>query len=300
MRTDINRAGEMAVFVQVVERGGFSSAARALRMTPSAVSKLISRLEARLGVRLLNRSTRKLQLSAEGSAFYDRATRILADLDEAERSASAGEKPAGRIRINTSASFGNHILAPLLPAFFAAYPAINLDIVQTDAVIDLLGERTDVAIRSGPLKSSSLFARKLGATPMVIVAAPSYLARHGTPTTFTELEMHNRLGFSYSRTLDGWPLNHNGAIVDLLPNGNAQASNGEALRHLAIGGAGLTRLASYTVRADIAEGRLVPVMPACDTGYLEEVHAVYVGQGGHLPARVRVLLDFLSEQARVR
>jgi DNA-binding transcriptional LysR family regulator len=299
MRTDINRAGEMAVFVAVVERGGFSTAARALRMTPSAVSKLIARLEARLGVRLLNRSTRTLQLSAEGSAFYDRATRILADLDEAERSASAGEQPAGRIRINTSASFGNHILAPLLPAFFAAYPAINLDVVQTDAVIDLLGERTDIAIRSGPLKSSGLIARKLGATPMVIVAAPSYLARHGTPTTFAELETHNRLGFSYSRTLDGWPLNHNGAVVNLLPNGNVQASNGEALRHLAIGGAGLTRLASYTVRTDIAEGRLVPVMPACDTGYLEEVHAVYVGQGGHLPTRVRVLLDFLAEHARL-
>ncbi|WP_240230464.1 LysR family transcriptional regulator [Devosia lacusdianchii] len=299
MRTDINRAGEMAVFVAVVERGGFSTAARALRMTPSAVSKLITRLEARLGVRLLNRSTRTLQLSAEGSAFYDRATRILADLDEAERSASAGEQPAGRIRINTSASFGNHILAPLLPAFFAAYPAINLDVVQTDAVIDLLGERTDIAIRSGPLKSSGLIARKLGATPMVIVAAPSYLARHGTPTTFAELETHNRLGFSYSRTLDGWPLNHNGAVVNLLPNGNVQASNGEALRHLAIGGAGLTRLASYTVRTDIAEGRLVPVMPACDTGYLEEVHAVYVGQGGHLPTRVRVLLDFLAEHARL-
>lgn len=299
MRTDINRAGEMAVFVAVVERGGFSTAARALRMTPSAVSKLITRLEARLGVRLLNRSTRTLQLSAEGSAFYDRATRILADLDEAERSASAGEQPAGRIRINTSASFGNHILAPLLPAFFAAYPAINLDVVQTDAVIDLLGERTDIAIRSGPLKSSGLIARKLGATPMVIVAAPSYLARHGTPTTFAELETHNRLGFSYSRTLDGWPVNHNGAVVNLLPNGNVQASNGEALRHLAIGGAGLTRLASYTVRTDIAEGRLVPVMPACDTGYLEEVHAVYVGQGGHLPTRVRVLLDFLAEHARL-
>ena len=299
MRTDINRSGEMSVFVEVVERGGFSAAARALRMTPSAVSKLIGRLETRLGVRLLNRSTRKLQLSAEGSTFYDRATRVLADLDEAELAASASERPAGRIRVNTSASFGNHILAPLLPKFFDAYPLITLDLAQTDAVIDLVGDRTDVAVRSGPLKSSGLFARKLGATPMVIVGAPSYLARSGVPTSLAELQAHNRLGFSYSRTLDGWPLRHDGEIVRLLPNGNVQASDGEALRHLALAGGGLTRLARYTVQADIIAGRLVPVMPECDTGYLEEVHAVFVGQGGHLPARIRVLLDFLAEHARV-
>lgn len=300
MRTDINRAGEMAVFVQVVERGGFSAAARALHMTPSAVSKLITRLEARLGVRLLNRSTRALQLSAEGRAFYERSARILADIDEAERAAGLGEQPAGRIRVNTSASFGNHILAPLLPAFFAAYPAISLDIVQTDAVIDLLNERTDLAIRSGPLKSSGLFARKLGATPLWILGAPSYLEHHGTPHSFAELEAHNRLGFSYSRSQDGWPLRHDGTVVHLRPNGSVQSSDGEALRHLAIGGVGLVLLASYTVQDDIAAGRLVRVMPSCDTGYLEEVHAVYVGQGGHLPARIRALLDFLGEHARLR
>ena len=299
MGASINRTGEMAVFVQVVECGGFSSAARVLRMTPSAVSKLVTRLEARLGTRLLNRSTRRWELSAEGSAFCDRATRILADIDEAEQAAGVSERPAGRIRLNTSASFGNHVLAPLLPVFFSAYPAIHLDIVQTDAVVDLLGERTDVAIRSGPLKNSGLFARKLGASAMWIVGAPAYLQHHGTPRTLAELETHNRLGFSYSRTLDGWPLRHNGEVLHLRPSGRVQASDGEALRHLALAGVGLTLLSAFTVRADIAAGRLVRVMPSCDTGYLEEVHAVYVGQGGHLPARVRVLLDFLGERALV-
>lgn len=299
MRHDVNRSGEMAVFVQVVERGGFSAAGRALRMTPSAVSKLISRLEARLDVRLLNRSTRKLQLTAEGSAFYDRSTSVLADLDEAERAASAGERPAGRVRLNTSASFGTHVLGPVLAQFFDAYPDISIDLVHTDAVIDLLGERTDVAIRSGALKSSGLFARKLGATPMLIVGSPAYLTRHGTPTTIAELEQHNRLGFSYARQVDGWPLLDSGDTVLMIPNGNVQANNGEALRLLAINGVGLTRMASYTVTADIAAGRLVPLLQHCDTGYLEEVHAVYLGQGGHLPARVRVLLDFLAEHARV-
>ena len=299
MRLEINRAGEMEVFVRVVENGGFSAAARTLRMTPSAVSKLIARLEARLGTRLINRTTRKLQLTAEGSVFYERSTRILADLDEAERTAGVGEQPVGRIRLNTSASFGTHILAPLVASFLERYPGISLDIVHTDAVINLLDERTDVAIRSGPLKSSGLFARKLGATPMLIVAAPSYLARFGTPTTLAELEAHSRLGFCYSRTVDGWPLIDNGRTVALPPNGSVQASDGEALRHLAIGGAGLVRLASFTVRADIAAGRLVAVMQASNPGDLEEVHAVFIGQGGHLPARIRALLDFLAETARV-
>src|SRR5690606_14942561 len=151
-----NRSGEMEVFVRVVELGGFSHAARALQMTPSAVSKLIARLEARLGARLLNRSTRQLQLTPEGCAFYERATRILADLEDAERAVGVGEQAVGRVRINTSASYFNHVLAPVLPQFIALYPGVSLDIVQTDAVVDLLAERTDVAIRAGPLKSSSL------------------------------------------------------------------------------------------------------------------------------------------------
>ena len=299
MRQDINRAGDMAVFVEVVEQRSFSAAARALRITPSAVSKLIARLETRLEVRLINRSTRTLELTAEGSAFYARATTILADLDDAERAARAGEQPAGRIRINTSASFGNHILAPLLPAFFAAYPAITLDVVHTDTVIDLLGERTDVAIRSGPLKSSSLFARRLGATPMLIVGAPDYLARHGTPTSLSELSGHNRIGLRYAREKDGWLLSDSSKTVTLPTIGNIVASDGEAVRHLALGGVGLARLAGFTIRADLAAGRLAEAMAAHNGDDREEVHAVYVGQGGHLPARIRALLDFLAEHARV-
>jgi DNA-binding transcriptional LysR family regulator len=194
-----NRSGEMEVFVRVVDLGGFSPAARAANMTPSAVSKLITRLEARLGARLLNRSTRQLQITPEGCAFYERATRILADLDEAERAAGAGEQPVGRVRINTSASYATHILAPLLPQFLALHPGVTLDIVQTDAVVDLLAEGADVAVRAGPLKSSSLVARKLGETALTIVAAPSYLERCGEPRTIAELERHNRLGFGDTR-----------------------------------------------------------------------------------------------------
>lgn len=178
-RVEANRSGEMEVFVRVVEEGGFSAAARAARMTPSAVSKLVARLEGRLGARLVNRSTRALQLTPEGCAFYERATRILADIEDAERRAGAGEQPVGRIRLNTSASYATHVLAPVLPEFLERHPGVTLDLVQTDAVVDLLAERTDVAVRAGPLKSSRLVARKLGETGMVIVGAPAYLAQIG-------------------------------------------------------------------------------------------------------------------------
>lgn len=294
-----NRSGEMEVFVRVVEFGGFSPAARAENMTPSAVSKLIARLEARLGARLLNRSTRQLQLTPEGCAFYERATRILADLEDAERAAGTGEQPVGRVRINTSASYANHVLVPLLPDFLALHPGVTLDIVQTDAVVDLLAQRMDVAIRAGPLKSSSLVARKLGETALIIVAAPAYLDRCGEPRTIADLERHNRLGFGYARAVDGWPLRENGETITVPATGRVQASDGEGLRHLALAGVGLGRLAAFTVREDIAAGRLVPVLGHLDAGGREAFHAVHVGQGRPLPSRVRALLDFLAENGRV-
>ncbi|MBZ9935590.1 LysR family transcriptional regulator [Mesorhizobium sp. BR1-1-16] len=298
-RLEVNRSGEMEVFVRVVELGGFSPAARAARMTPSAVSKLIARLEARLGARLLNRSTRQLQLTSEGCTFYERATRILADLEDAERVAGVGEQAIGRVRVNTSASYFSHILAPALPAFLALHPGVTLDVVQTDAVVDLLAERTDLAIRAGPLKSSSLVARKLGETALMIVAAPSYLERYGEPRSIADLERHNRLGFGYTRAVDGWPLRENGEVVTVPATGRVQASDGEGLRQLALSGVGIARLAGFTVRADIAAGRLISVLDDLDTGEMEAFHAVYVGQGGPLPSRVRALLDFLAENGRV-
>jgi DNA-binding transcriptional LysR family regulator len=300
-RIDVNRSGEMEIFVRVVEQGGFSPAARVCRMTPSAVSKLIARLEARLGTRLINRSTRKFLLTAEGCAFYERATRILADLEDAERGASSGERPVGRIRLNTSASYATHVLAPVLPAFLDLYPGVSLDIVQTDTVIDLFADRTDVAVRAGPLKSSSLVARKLGETAMIIVASPAYLERFGEPKTIAELESHNRLGFGYARAVEGWPLRDPTRVeIVVAPSvGRVQASDGEGLRQLALGGVGLARLSAFTVRRDIAAGRLAPVMEAFNPGDQEVFHALYVGQGGPSPSRVRALLDFLAEKGKI-
>lgn len=293
---DINRSGEMEVFARVVELGGFSAAARAFRMSPSAVSKLVARLETRLGVRLINRSTRKLQLTPEGTAYYDRALRILDDLNTAEREAAAGATPRGRLRVNTSVPFGMHSLLPLLPGFLAQYPGVTVDVSLTDTVVDLLEERADIAIRVGPLRESRLLARKLGESRTVVVAAPAYLAEHGTPRTPADLRKHNMLGFCFSRQIEGWPFRDSkGGIVTVPPVGNALVSDGEAMQRLAVAGAGLARLARFHVDHDIAAGRLVPVLEDFNPGDLEAIHAVFVGHGGQLPARVRALLDYLVE-----
>ena len=298
-RLDVNRSGEMEVFVRVVDLGGFSAAARAFRMTPSAVSKLVARLEKRLGARLVNRSTRRLQLTPEGVTFYERSVRILAELDEAERGAATSATPQGRLRVNASVPFGRHFLLPLVPGFLAQYPAVCLDLVLTDEVVDLLEERTDVAIRSGPLKSSDLVARKLGDTRMVIVGAPAYLKRSGLPVTPKDLERHNLLRFGYARAVEGWPLVERGAPVVVMPRGNAHASDGEALRQLALGGLGLARLAAFQVKEDIAAGRLVAVLEDHNPGDTEAIHAVFLGAGGQLPSRVRAFLDYLSAKVRL-
>jgi len=298
-RLDVNRFGEMEVFVRVVEQGGFSAAARSGGLTPSAVSKLVARLEARLGTRLVNRSTRRFQLTPEGGAFYERSVAVLADLDEAERAASVGAQPSGRLRINTNVPVGTHLLLPIVPAFLACHPQVSLDIALTDRVVDLFEDRTDVALRSGPLKNSRLVARKLGRTRLMVVASPAYLARAGTPRTPAELAQHNCLAFSYTRAVNGWPFVRRGRRTEFMPQGNTQISDGEALRAVTVAGLGLARLAEFQVRADLDAGRLVPVLEDYDARESEDIHAVYVGHGAHLPARVRAFLDFLVAHVKV-
>jgi DNA-binding transcriptional LysR family regulator len=298
-RLDVNRSGEMEVFTRVVELGGFSTAARAFRMTPSAVSKLVARLEARLGVRLINRSTRKLQLTPEGSTFYERALRILDEISAAEREAAIGATPSGLLRVNTSVPFGLRLLLPLLPDFAKRYPDIKVEVVLTDLVVDLLEERADVAIRVGLMRESRLLARKLGESRMVVVASPGYLKERGTPKTPEDLADHNLLRFGFAKWENGWPFKIGGETIAVMPSGNALVSDGEAMQHLAVAGMGLARLARFHVEADIKAGRLVPVLEAFNPGDIEPIHAVFVGHGGQLPARVRAFLDYLVETVRL-
>jgi DNA-binding transcriptional LysR family regulator len=295
-RPEVNRSGEMEVFVRAVELGGFSLAGRALRMTPSAVSKLVARLERRLGARLINRSTRKLLLTAEGGAFFERAHRVLADLDEAERAVAAGAVPRGLVRVNCNVPFGLHRLLPLVPRFTAAHPEVRLDIALTDRVIDLMDERADVAIRVGSMRPSQLMARKLGQSRMAVVAAPTYLARRGVPQTPYDLDAHNCIAFNFARHVDEWSFVVDGTHVSLPARGDVVAGDGEISRRLALAGQGVTRLSLFHIRPDIKAGRLVPMLEAYNPGDVEEVNVVYVGHGGRLPARVRAFIDFLAEE----
>ena len=299
-RSDVNRSGEIEVFVRVVERGTLSAAGSLLGMTPSAVSKLISRLENRLGVRLLHRTTRKLQLTPEGAAFYENGVRILGEIETAEREAAAGAVPRGRLRVNCNVPFGQHYLMPMIPAFLAQHPEVAVDVMLTDRVVDLLEERADVAIRAGPLRDSQLIARKLWQSRMVVVAAPAYLAAHGMPKTPAELAGHNCLDFCFARIVEGWPfLNHDGRALTVAPQGNSLVSDGEAMRLLALSGLGVARLSRFHIVGDIKAGTLVPVLEEFNPGDEEPLHAIYVGQGGHVPARVRAFLDFLAANVRL-
>ncbi len=299
-RSEVNRSTEMEVFVRVVETGGLSAAARALRITPSAVSKLIARLETRLGARLLNRSTRKLQLTPEGTSFYTRSVQVLADIDEAEREVTAGAAPRGRVRVNSNVGLGRQLLLPLVPDFLAKHPEVTLDIVLTDQVVDLLDERADVALRVGDLQSSSLMARKLGESRAVVVASPDYLARRGVPMTLQDLSQHDQLDFNFTRSVRNWPFLGTDGQVAYLPGVAAvQVGDGESLRELALAGAGLARMSVFSAARDIAAGRLVPVLEAFNPGDVLEVHVVFLGQGGRLPARVRAFIDYLVENLRL-
>ncbi|MGX1788948.1 LysR family transcriptional regulator [Bosea sp. NPDC055332] len=297
-----NRSGEMEVFAAVVERGGFSAAAKIFSMTPSAVSKLVTRLEGRLGARLVNRSTRKLQLTAEGQAFHQRCVTILSDIAEAECEAAAGKAPRGRVRVNANVAFGNQVLLPLVPAFLTEHPELSIDLVFTDQVVDLIEERADIAIRvaPGPLRGNQLMARKIGESAVAVVASPDYLARHGEPRTPAELAKHNLIGFNFARSVEGWPFRVDGALISIAAVGNTQVGDGEIARQLAVAGIGLARLGRFHVEAEIAAGRLVTVLDDFNPGDIEVIHAVYLGQGGFVPARMRAFIDFLARNVKIR
>jgi DNA-binding transcriptional LysR family regulator len=288
-----NRTGEMQVFLRVVETGSFSEAARVLGMTPSTVSKLISRIEARLGVRLVERSTRQLSLTTEGQIYYERSQSLLNDLDLIEQELSHGAAATGgRVRINASVGFGVQGLEPILPDFWRAYPNIVVDLSLSDEIVDLYLDRTDIAFRVGPLTNSGMIARRIGAARRKIVASPAYLDRHGTPRTVDDLSQHNCLSFNFRRSAPVWPLKEGGRVVDRVVNGSLLANNGETVRRMALAGVGLGRLGDYHVRADIAAGRLVEVLADAVEPDHEEIHAVFLG-GARMPQRVRVFLDFV-------
>ena len=291
-----NRTGEIEAFLRTVEGGSFAAAAKTLRQTPSAVSRSVARLEARLGVRLLTRTTRSLAVTPEGERFRLQAQKLLLDLDELERSFAADKsEPRGRLRVSASTPFGIHQLLPVLPEFLQRYPKITVDLSLTDALVDLVGERTDVAIRHGPLRDSSLRARKLGSSGWIVAASPEYLQRHGTPQTPDDLEAHNCLNFNFRRSVEGWTFRAGSRTRQCHIAGNFLGNSGEALRLMCLGGAGIARLGEFLIGADVRAGRLVPLLQNYIPTDSEDVHALYIGHA-RLAARVRVFMDFLVER----
>lgn len=297
MLSPSDRTRALEVFVAVAVEGSFSAAGRRLGLTPSAVSRTVDRLEQRLGVRLLLRTTRAQTLTAEGHAYLCAARRILTDLDEAEQAIADQGAPRGRLRVSASQSHGRLCVVPLLGEFAARYPHILVDINLTDGVADIAAGEADVGIRFGPLADSPLTARRLGTTRRVIVASPDYLVRHGVPRVPEDLLAHNCLNFNFRRAEPVWPFRKDGCDYALSVSGNLEANNGETLGQLASAGVGVTRVGAFSVAAEIEDGRLVPLLEAYNPDDVEEIHAVFAG-GATMPARVRVFVDFLVERLR--
>jgi DNA-binding transcriptional LysR family regulator len=293
-----NRAGEMEVFVTAAELQSFSAAGRRLKLSPSAVSKLVTRIEDRLGTRLLVRSTRTMKLTPEGEVYLTRAQRILAEIAETEQIVAGGGKmvPRGLLRINASVGFGERCLLPVVPEFLALYPEVQLDISLTDGVIGLIEERTDIAIRSGPMSDSTLKARKILESRRVIVASPDYLKAYGAPKTPQDLAHHNCFSFNFGRSLNEWPFRDPGSssVYRLLISGNTTVNSGMIMRRLCLAGSGLGRVGQFHVQPDIDAGLLVPVLEEYNAEDIELIHAVFAGHE-HLAARIRAFIDFIGE-----
>ena len=287
------RSDELQIFVSVIECGSISAAAEQVGQTPSAVSRTLSRLEAKLDTTLINRTTRRMDLTEEGKYFFEQAKVILAQMEELEeRLSSRQKKPAGRLRINAAVPFMLHGIVPYIAEFRALYPEIQLELNSDDLIIDLLEQSTDIAIRIGVLADSTLHARSLGCTPLHILASPEYISQFGAPTTVAELADHTLLGFSQTETLNHWPLRHVEGDRWLIQPSIA-ASSGETVRELALQGQGICCLSNFMTANDIDAGRLVPVLEAFNSGYRQPIHAVFY-RNSQLALRIQCFLDFIQ------
>lgn len=290
----MDRLRAFEIFATVVGRGSFTRAADALETSPANVTRYVNELEAYLGTRLLNRSSRRLSLTESGEALYERSKSILEDVADAEALASATSvRPRGRLRINAPVSFGILHLAGLWPAFMRQHPDIELDVTLSGRVVDLVEEGVDLAVRISRAGSHSHAARKLATSRNLLCAAPSYVKAHGQPQTPADLAGHRCMGYSYAATADEWHFSDVGGKAHAVKVNCAMHSNdGDTLRIAAVAGQGVIWQPTFLIGPDIAAGRLVPLMPGyrmADT----DVLAVYPSRR-HLSAKVRVMIDFLA------
>ncbi|TPE52720.1 LysR family transcriptional regulator [Amaricoccus solimangrovi] len=294
----MDRLTEMEAFVQVVDHGGFTEAARKMGLSKSAISKHVSALEARLAVRLLNRTTRRVSPTEVGLAYYDRARTVLADAAEADEMVTAMQAtPKGSLRISAPVSFGISHLSDAIARFLCAYPDVDAHMVLDDRYVEIVAEGFDLAIRIGQLEDSSLKARKLAETTRRLVAAPDYVARMGAPKTLDDLHRHQLLHYSNLATGNFWRLRApSGEERQIRVGGRLTVNNGDSLMRAAEMGLGIALLPSFIIRGAIREGRLVELLPDRAVESLG-VFAVYP-EGRFAQPKLRAFIDFLAEHFR--
>ena len=283
---------QISTFVEVVAKGSLSAAARAEGIAPAMIGRRLDALEARLGVKLLQRTTRKLALTNEGAAFLEDCQRILAELEDAESAVSErSARATGHLLLSAPAGFGRQHVAPLLPSFLAEHREVTINLNLSDRVVDVVGEGIDVAIRIASLSDSSLVAVKLADNRRVLVGSPAYLKRNGTPKTLADLAKHNCLAISSEGSQRGWTFLDNGKPVTLKVVGNMVCNDGQVLHDWALSGKGLAWRSMWEVGGEIAAGRLRTVLDQHEAPG-NDIHAVFA-QRRHLPLRIRAFVDFL-------
>ena len=283
---------DIEVFVQVVEDGDFSAAARTLALTPSTVSKSIARLENHLGRRLFHRSSRSMGLTPEGQSFLEAAHRVLDAMEEAEAVVSA--TPSGTLRVRSVPTFARYQVAPLMPAFRRLYPKLRVEFMLSNERTAWLDDGADVAIASGDLPSSSLIARRIASSRWIICASPRYLQDHGTPSSLEELSQHECLNFSMQTKWNRWSNAESGINSRLNTSGGIVANQGDMLLALARAGAGIVRLAEFHISDDLRAGGLVALFPDHQDHIEEPIYVLYQDKR-NLSPRIRVFLNFLQE-----
>jgi DNA-binding transcriptional LysR family regulator len=287
----LTRSDDLDILLMVVDSGGFSAAADALNIQVARVSRAVSKIEQQLGVTILNRTTRRVELTDEGRQFVESVRGGLQQLQRAEDElVRRGELPQGRLRVDAASPFVFHQLVPLMKDFRAAYPDIELALTSNEGYVDLLEKRTDVAIRIGKLADSTLHARPLGKSALHIVASAEYLARRGVPQKVSDLACHELLGFTEPKILNHWPLKGYYVITPTI-----STSNGETLRQLALAGNGIACLSGFMINDDLVAGRLVPILQSEKFTHIEreQVNAVYY-KSSIVARRISAFIEFIQ------
>ncbi|WP_445778491.1 LysR family transcriptional regulator [Shewanella sp.] len=287
----LTRSDDLDILLTVVDSGGFSAAADTLNIQVARVSRAVSKIEQQLGVTILNRTTRRIELTDEGRQFVESVRTGLLQLQRAEDElVKRGELPQGRLRVDAASPFVFHQLVPLMHDFRQAYPDIMLELTSNEGYVDLLEKRTDVAIRIGKLNDSTLYARPLGKSALHIVASPAYIARRGAPQKVADLGSHELLGFTEPKVLNRWPLKGSEVMTPTM-----SSSNGETLRQLALSGNGIACLSGFMINDDLSAGRLVTLLnhDKITVSDREQVNAMYY-KSSTVARRISAFIEFIQ------